>query len=234
MSYELDDEYDEISDELFPEGIERIAENTYREIEVLDEGVVRERIKGETLFEVDELPNSIIGEPKEDMEHWHLQSERMSCAVAVQEFVGEELLDVELSETAMIEKAENMGWYENGTYPEDVGKLLEYLGLEVERQFEGCLEDIQETLENGGKVMASVNNAVLSSPFHFALPGMGANHVVEVIGIDKSDPANIKVILNDPGVANGCGISHSIEVFQKAWETGDCFMVSAFKSSDVE
>jgi hypothetical protein len=181
--------------------------------------------------ETDEPSYEIIGEPKEDMEHWHQQSEDMSCAVACQEFVAEELLDTDLSERKMIDYAEQCGWYENGTFKEDVGKLLVSMGLVVEPHFSGRLEDIQDTLENGGKVMAFVNNVALKDPNLTNLAGLGANHVVEVIGIDRSDPENVRVILNDPGVKNGCGIEHSEEIFEKAWETGNCYWVSAHNRS---
>jgi hypothetical protein len=237
MGYEFDDELEDLEEiedntELFHDGIEQISDGMLCETKELDNGVVSERIMGSESHEAEEMPE-VIGEPKEDMEHWHLQSEDMSCAVACQEFVADELLNEDISEKKMIEYAEQQGWYEKGTNPEDVGKLLESMGLDVERQFNGKLEDIEQTLESGGKVMVSVNNHTLKDPNLSEIAGLGANHVVEVIGIDRRDPNNVKVILNDPGVENGRGIEHSVSDFEKAWETGGCYMVSAYKDSSA-
>ena len=203
MSYEYDEDIPMELQDLFQEGSEDLGGHV-REVEALDEGVVSERIlnpEAQEAIEAMELPKNpeIIGEPQEAMEHWHRQTEDMSCAVASQCFVAEELLDTEMDETRMIEYAEQHGWYENGTYPEDVGKLLEAMGLDVERHFEGSMEEIEQTLESGGKVM------------------------------DKSDPAHIKVILNDPGVENGGGIVHELSTFQSAWATGGNFITTAYR-----
>lgn len=233
MSYEYDEELPMELQDLFQEGSETL-EGHIREVEALDEGVVSERIlnpEAQEAIEAMELPKNpeLVGDPQEAMEHWHRQTEDMSCAVASQCFVAEQLLDTEMDETKMIEYAEQHGWYENGTYPEDVGKLLEAMGLDVERHFEGSMEEIEQTLESGGKVMVSVNNAVLQQPFLANFPGFDANHVVEVIGIDKSDPTGIKVILNDPGVENGGGIVHELSTFQSAWATGGNFITTAYR-----
>jgi hypothetical protein len=64
------------------------------------------------------------------------------------------------------------------------------------------------------------------SPF---APGVDANHAVEVIGIDSSDPDNIMVILNDPGSPDGCGSMIPLEEFEDAWADSDNFMVTAYK-----
>ncbi|MDC7287986.1 hypothetical protein NXH76_09240 [Blautia schinkii] len=171
----------------------------------------------------------IIGEPKEEAEHWHLQQEEMSCAVVSQEFVAESLLNKEFSEEKMVEFAERQGWYENGTSPEDAGKLLEAMGLLVEREYDAELEDIEQVLENGGKPLVSVHNAVLENPLLASFPWLSANHMIEVTGIDKTDPEHVKVIVNDSGVLDGAGKVHEWNDFQKAWETGGNYMVSAYR-----
>ena len=61
-------------------------------------------------------------------------------------------------------------------------------------------------------------------------PSLTANHAVEVIGIDRTDPSNVKVILNDPGLPGGRGITYDLEEFQTAWNTSGGFMVSAYRS----
>ena len=57
-------------------------------------------------------------------------------------------------------------------------------------------------------------------------PGEAANHAVEVIGVDYTDPDNPVVILNDSGHPDGCGSMIPLEDFVDAWEDGGCQMVA--------
>ena len=103
------------------------------------------------------------------------------------------------------------------------------MGLEVERQNGVTLAELAEMLDNGEKVIVGVNNMVLANPAMANLPGMSANHAVQVIGIDGTDPDNIQIILNDPGVENGQGIRHDLSTFMTAWSTSGNYTVSADK-----
>ena len=53
------------------------------------------------------------------------------------------------------------------------------------------------------------------------------NHAIEVVGIDKSNPEDIKVIVNDPGVEDGCCKSIDYDVFMNAWATSSNYMMVA-------
>lgn len=212
-------------------GPEKVRENLpAREIvpnEVLHEVFGAERPKA---LESNESGGEIVGNPQEDAKLWHRQEHPMSCAVTCQEFVAEGLLKEEYSEARMRAYAKREGWFsDEGTVPGDVGRLLEAMGLEVRREERGSVEDIAEVLQNGGKVMASVNNMILQNPLYSLLPGFNANHMVEVTGIDRSDPAHVKITLNDPGVENGAGIVYSLERFEAAWKTGNHLIVSAYR-----
>jgi len=212
-------------------GPEKARENPpAREIvpgEVLHEVFGAERIRA---VESAEPGGEIAGDPAEDAKLWHKQEHPMSCAVTCQEFVAEGLLKGEYSEARMRAYAGREGWFDDeGTVPGDVGKLLEAMGLEVRREENCRVEDIAEALQSGGKVMASVNNMALQNPLYALLPGFGANHMVEVTGVDRSDPAHVKITLNDPGVENGAGIVYPLERFEAAWGTGNRFMVSAYR-----
>ena len=131
----------------------------------------------------------------------------------------------------MIEYAKERDWYDpaEGTSITDIGKILEDLGLEVERTQGMTIAELVQSLSEGEKVICGVNNMILQEPSLAELPGIKANHAVEVIGVDYSDPAKPQVILNDPGVENGQGIRHDMDVFLEAWETSDNFAVVADK-----
>lgn len=205
-------------------------------LDELGEGVFLEHIKGHSesikgLDEGREGSETIIGDPEKDMETWHMQDGEMSCAVCCQEFIAEQVTGQEFTEQEFCELAESHGWFdpESGTTPEDVGRILEYMGFDVTRQEGVTVQDLIIMLENGEKVIVGVNNMVLEEPELANIPGMSANHAVQVIGMDVTDPNNIQVILNDPGVPNGQGIRHSLEEFEAAWNTGNNFTVSATK-----
>lgn len=177
-------------------------------------------------------PESIVGNPAEAMESWHCQETGSSCAVASQEFVLEQLTGREFHESDLRELAESHGWYDpnGGTPMDDMGNILEYMGLDVRQSHGNTIDDIRECLENGGQVIVGVDSSELWSGQNNELfgPGMDADHAVQVIGLDYNDPSQPMVILNDPGTANGGGAMVPVEDFMFTWEDSGCFMVEAY------
>ena len=174
----------------------------------------------------------IIGDPGDAMESWHWQETGSSCAVASQEFVLEQLTGREFDESALRELAEEQGWYspEGGTPMDDVGSILEHMGLTVERSQGNSIQDLEKCLQNGGEVIVGVDSDEIwqGRDNDFFGPGMDADHAVQVIGLDYSNPGSPMVILNDPGTANGGGAMISLDVFMAAWEDSGCYMVEAY------
>lgn len=197
------------------------------QMEQLEDGVCLEHLNARHHMETEGRQERIIGQPYEDMETWSPQEEDYSCAIACQEMIAEQLTGKDFSEEKMIAFARERGWYdpECGTTMYDVGRLLEEMGMKVERQTGATISDLAAALEQG-KVICCVNNMLLSEPSLAMLPGLRANHAVQVIGIDTTNPECVEVLLNDPGVENGCGIRHSLDHFLKAWKTSGNFMVS--------
>lgn len=174
--------------------------------------------------------DDIIGDVEEDMSNWHKQ-EGNTCAVVAQEFILEALTNQEYDMDELRELAEEKGWYDDGTPLWDVGNLLEYHGLEVDKFQGGTIKDIEECLEQGGKIIVSVDSDEVwqGDNDDLFLPGTDADHAVQLIGLDYSDPNNPMVILNDSGVSNGCGAMISMENFMDAWEDSGCFIVTAYE-----
>lgn len=108
-------------------------------------------------------------------------------------------------------------------------KRLNY-GIENEMSFHNDINDLRQCLENGGKVIVSVNSDEIwyGETDQLFVPVDGANHAVQVIGIDDSDPDNPMVILNDSGTPDGCGEMVPLDVFEDAWADGDCQMITCF------
>lgn len=202
-----------------------------RQAEQLEEGLLREFLgTREGVTELAEQTDAVVGD-LEDIENWHPQAESMSCAVSVQEMIAEQLLDQEFSEQAVIDFAEQAGWYDpvEGTSYANTGKVLEAMGLDVERDYDGTLSELMQALADGEKVICGVDNMILYDPRFAAVPGRVANHAVQLVAIDFSDPENPQAILNDTGVENGQGIRHDLDVFMAAWKTSGNYAVYAGK-----
>ena len=81
-------------------------------ISQIEEGVFLEHIgEHKEIIEELETGDCIAGNPEEDMDEWHLQTEQNSCAIACQSFVAEQLLDCDFSEKEMINHAKAIGIY---------------------------------------------------------------------------------------------------------------------------
>ncbi len=163
-------------------------------------------------------------------EEWHMQDGNYSCAVCCQQFIINEFLDLDVTEEELCEVAEQNGWFdpESGTSLENVDNLLELYGIDTQMNESGTIEDIAETLDQGGRVIVGVDGMVLWTDGAYNYPWSGADHAIEVIGIDDSDPSDIKVIINDSGIEDGCGKAVPLSEFQEAWDLSGGFMVSAF------
>ena len=180
----------------------------------------------------------VIGTPVADMQYWHYQTFDNTCAVVAQESVLESLTGQHFSEVSLRNEATAHGWYtlSGGTPPADVGNLLEAHGIPVQQETGASLTDIENQLAAGHKVIAGVNGEDIWNNVHpdggaFPLgsypgiPGQVADHAVEVIGVDTSNPAGPMVILNDSGTPDGRGEEVPADVFEEAWSASGDFMV---------
>lgn len=183
--------------------------------------------------------STMAGSPEEDMDNWHMQRHEDTCAVVSQEFILDELTGRNFTEEELMRVAMANGWYTpgGGTTFENVGKLLEAYGIEVERTSGNTMTDLESKLLNGDKIIVAVDSSEIwsDSPEELldellsevlGIPDQQPDHAVQVIGIDKSDPNNPIVILNDPGHPDGMGMRVTAEEFFGAWEDSGFYMVS--------
>ena len=180
----------------------------------------------------------IVGDPESDMENWHWQTQNDTCAVACQEFILDEMTGRDFTEEELTQQAIDNGWYTpgGGTSMENVGKLLEAHGIEVDQEYNCTLDDLSDKLADGENAIVAIDchetwypggldsDEILANVA--GMPEQGANHAVQVIGIDNSDPDNPVVILNDPGIPHGQGVRVDADDFMSAWEDSNCYMVS--------
>lgn len=157
------------------------------------------------------------------------QEGESSCAVKCQQLILEKF-GIEIPESELALEAEAHGWFDpvGGTFPQDVGKLLEIHGIEVNRFTDANVFTLQNELCQGHQVIVSVDS--------YELYGLdmqdAADHALIVSNIDTTDVANPKVVLTDPGT--GYVQSYPWSHFADAWEDGNCFMVSTKNAPPVE
>jgi hypothetical protein len=181
----------------------------------------------------------VVGDPGGWMEFWHVQQHEDTDAIVAQQVILESIFGQALSEDALREEAIANGWYTpGGGMPlEHVGDLLEAHGINVVRTHSASFENLVEKLNEGQRVVVAVDKDEVWNPGQGVLqdeilgdfgriPGHDANHVVEVIGIDNTYPANPMVILNDPSHPDGKGLMVPAEEFLSAWADSGNFMVS--------
>lgn len=177
-------------------------------------------------------PEDVCGDPAADMENWECQGNTNRCTLYSQKFVIEELTGQDVDIEKLVEISEENGWFteENGGNALDMANVLKYYGLDPEMSYHNDMEDIRQCLENGGKVIVSVDSGEIwyGETDQLFCPVDGADHAVQVIGIDNSDPDAPMVILNDSGSPNGCGEMVPMEIFVDAWEDGNCQMIACY------
>jgi hypothetical protein len=186
--------------------------------------------------------SQVVGDPSSDIDNWHEQTYPDTCAVVSQEFILDELTGQDVTEDQLRQLAIDNGWYTpgGGTPLEATGNLLEAYGIPVEKQYGCTLEDLNDKLSQGEKIIVGLDSGEIFNPAtdeenllneYVGMPGQDANHAVQVIGIDYSDPNNPMVILNDPGHGAGQGLMVPADQFLDAWEDSNNFMVSTARNS---
>jgi hypothetical protein len=178
-----------------------------------------------------------IGTPVYDSHFWHEQHGGQSCAVVAQAGIYEELTQHSLPEDEAIRIAQEHGLFDpaTGTKPQDMGKLLQLLGVPTDIIWGASIADIAQALEHGDKILVGVNGNEIWSPVHDAATGMPmrqspAGHAVWVIGLETT-PIGPLVILNDSGMPDGRGEAVSLWDFEAAWDEFGNEMVVAHRSA---
>lgn len=162
-----------------------------------------------------------------------------SCAIKSQQLILNDF-GIEVSEVDLVQTAAVNGWYNGGTAPQDVGKLLELANIPVTRQEGANVFNLVNELAQGHKVIVGLdsdelwkNDSIsdkLKNWFDDFWSGESGDHALIVAGIDTTDPNNIKVIVKDPGSGED-GKPYPLEQFMDAWSDANCYMVSTNMSA---
>lgn len=149
-----------------------------------------------------------------------------TCAIKSQQLIMQDF-GIHYTEDQLRNEALMYGWYNGGTAPEDVGKLLELHGIPVSQYENANIFNLVNELAQGHKVIVGVDSGELweDNIFDKIFEDNAADHALIVSGVDTSDPNNVKVILTDPGTGNLLK-EYSMEDFVDAWEDSNCFMMA--------
>ena len=180
--------------------------------------------------------DQVVGTPDEDAEDWEYQVEDGPCAIYAQCMAYENLTGEDVDIDAVIEAAEENGWYdpETGTTIADMDEVLNMLGAETEEGMGASLDDIRDCLEDDGRMVVAVDSNEIWCPSGSSeyLPN-NPNHAVEVIGIDYSGEEPM-VIINDSGTPDGHAIQVPASQFMDAWEDSGYSYVEAYAPGDAQ
>ncbi len=180
------------------------------------------------------LMDPTIGTPEEDVSTWDgKQNFSDTCTIRCQEFIIEQFTGEEVKENALVQEAEEKGFYTpgGGTSFEHTGSLLEEHGVPVTQYFDATPHDLANELAQGHKVILSVDADELwgkENPVLGEISGIAdrdVNHDVVVSGIDTTDPANPQVIVSDPGTGEKAA-TYPLDQFVAAWQDSNFFMAA--------
>ena len=171
----------------------------------------------------------VSGTPAKDMEVWQCQGNTNRCALFSQLFTIEQLTGQQIDIEEFADKAIENGWFseEGGTTALNMDKMLTYYHVDHDMVFDSNMEQLESELNNGSKLIVSVDSGQIwyGNDNDIFSPTTRADHALQVIGIDHSDPNNPMVILNDSGSPSGCGEMVPLDVFENAWAAGDHQMI---------
>ncbi|MBE6242044.1 MAG: hypothetical protein E7114_01315 [Bacteroidales bacterium] len=149
-----------------------------------------------------------------------------TCAIKSQQLILQDF-GINISEDQLRHEALVNGWYNNGTSPADVGKLLELHGVGVSQYDNANIFNLVNELAQGHKVIVGVDAGELweNSLWDRLFEDSQADHALIVSGVDTSDPNNVKVILTDPGTGDLLK-EYPMDQFVDAWQDSNCFMMT--------
>lgn len=163
------------------------------------------------------------------------------CAIRSQQIVLRDYgIDIPLEQ--LREYAIQQGWYDpsdgGGTPMGCIGALLNACGVEARQQADCSIYDIVNELAQGHRVIVGVDANELWADREGDLFAQAReymkdlfretpNHALIVAGVEVNpqDPADVKVILTDPGTGD-LRIEYSLDDFMDAWQDSGCFMTT--------
>ncbi len=157
------------------------------------------------------------------------------CCLECEKYVMDRF-GITYDEQKLIENALRNGWQkEHGTALHNVGRHLEQAGLVVSRQYECKIDDIVESLAQGGLVIVAVDSGELMSNTHLetledAYIGSLPDHTVVVVSCNIEEDL---ITISDPNSPNQQD-SYSLSQFANAWADSKNYLVTIKNNNDMK
>ena len=206
--------------------IERFDElEIHCRIDKLEEGIFLEKIQrnidDEMLSE-----DFFYGNKQEGIDGWMFDTNpdrnlnMVACMLINQMYEETEDQHVDLENISKIDSQDmSVGEFMRVLKDRDL-HIEEYLGLN--------LRETLSVLDDEGKLVCFLNADIIEGTPAAKLKGLTPNRVVELVGIDISDPFNIRAFYNDTTCSDGCGKSCEWTVFNFAWDTSGRYAMFVF------
>lgn len=159
-----------------------------------------------------------------------------TCAIQSQALILREY-GFDVTQEELIQIAREHGWYVDGigTPADKIGKLLEHHGVDTSITEGNNIFNLTNELAQGHRVVVGVDCGELWAPGVSEkledLICQRADHALLVVGVDTTDPKNVKVIVSDPGNGNA-QYAYSESQFMDAWKDSNCVMAATTESPE--
>lgn len=225
----LETEYGDKTPPVEPADINQRVE-TAESLPVERQAALEERMQGAATDNVsptsDAGEGQSLGDPEGDAKYLHPQT-RDTCATVAQEGIIEKRTGIDHGEEALAQEAYEKGWTDEsgGTYPQDMGNLLEAHGIPTQRWTDGSAdaETLKEQLSQGKDLVAAVDMGALYQDEAYA----GAGHAVWVTGAETTPEGQISsVTVNDSNHPESPQ-TYAYDTFKTAWDGSNRLLVAA-------
>jgi hypothetical protein len=163
------------------------------------------------------------GTPGRDGRYFHHQHGDFTCALVAQAEIYHEFTGKPYEETKAAVEASQLNLLDtSGTIPDHVGGWLEAHNIPCHRNSEATLADIIRELDHGHKVIIGVNAEHLwdEKDMFGRFASNCVDHAVWLTGVDFTDRAHPKIIINDSGRPDGASNVYDLNEFLHAASDG--------------
>jgi hypothetical protein len=172
-------------------------------------------------------PTKVLGASSSNERHPDVrQIHPDSCVVQCEKVIAS-AYGYNFDNEEIINKAMEMQVYQPGfgTRAEDIGDLLESLGIKVNHMENAHVFDIVNELYQGHKVIIGLDPSILRDTYGISTDQDIDGHAIIVSGVDTTDIDDVKINITDP--ATGVlAEAYPIDKFINAWKETNYLMIS--------
>lgn len=196
--------------------------------ELLEDGVYLEHFVSDTADAEMTDVGTLFGDPEADALLWSRAQSDCDDGIMCEKYIADALTCSELAAEDVMNGSALEGRYsaDYGSTLQDAGSYLEGLDLRVERDLGCTVADLCEALEQNERIICAVSSVALYYPELEDMPGLAADTLVEVIGVDEAGSDGRTVVVNNPFAACG-GSPIAEDAFVSAWSKSGCYAVFA-------